>query len=226
MVAALWVLAAAANVQGGTLAFWDNAGQTGNQAFTPGVGSAHIVAADMVRGSGLGTPSAGNSLSSNNWSGVSADDYIEFGFAVEPGYEVSLGDLRIGTQSSASGPGLMGVYTSTDGFFAPVLTINQGPGGNRVNSIVSLSDLGRITGSFSVRLIQVGDAAANGGIATASTGSFRVADYSPDDGVTYTDTFITGESTAVASAVPIPGAAWLLGLGLAGLARFRRTPAR
>jgi len=103
-------------------------------------------------------------------------DYIQFGFNVANGTTVNLNSLSIATQSSGTGPGTLGLYTSLDGFTNSLFTFLQQPGGNPVDSVIDLSSLGPITGPFSVRIIQIGNNAANGGT-TGNAGTFRVADY-------------------------------------------------
>lgn len=196
------------------VAGWDMYGQPGDQVFTSGYGSTETTAFNMVRGSGLAANSGDNSFNSKGWDGTNAEDYIEFGFSVLSGYSVTLEELWIGTRSSNTGPGTLGVYTSLDGYTNPIYEISQ-IGSDYSNSIIDLSSLGSVSGDFYVRLIEIGDTQADGSGATAGTGTFRVADYY--DG-TYIDTHFEG----TISPVPIPAAVWLLGSGLIGLVGVRR----
>lgn len=222
-VRSIYALASAAlllasTAQAATIASWDNTGQLGTQAFTPGTGSPNVTASNMARGATLSPNAAVDSISAIGWDGSDADDYFEFGFSVDPGYQVVLDRLLIGTRSAASGPGTMGVYTSLDAFAAPVVAILQ-PAGGFVNSSLDLSALGAVTGSFSIRLIEIGDTAANGSGPTSVAGSFRITDYSAPGAVL--DTQITGTT----SIIPEPGTALLLSAGLAGLSLRRRASA-
>ncbi|HET6421439.1 MAG TPA: VPLPA-CTERM sorting domain-containing protein [Geobacteraceae bacterium] len=200
----------------GAIVYWNQYGQTGQQASTPGTGSAYITAVDMTRGAGLLTDSTGaNSLNSNGWTGE-ATDYIQFGFTVANGYKANLNQLWIATRSSAYGPGTMGLYGSSDNFAHQTLltTFTQG-NGTYLNSLVDLSSLTALTGTYLFRLEQIGSTAANG-LTTTLAGTFRVSDYN-NSGTYYYDS-ITGS----VAPVPIPAAAWLLGSGLMGLVGLRK----
>lgn len=197
------------------LASWDMSGQPGNQEFTPGISTEFVTAENMVRGDGLSPSGASNSFSSTGWAGTDAGDYMQFGFTVASGYTVTINELWLGTRSSGTGPGTIGVYTSLDGYSSPVFTITQNNTAYS-NSIIDLSALGPISDTFYVRLIEIGNTQADGSGETADTGTFRVADYY-DDGV-YFDVLLTGD----VSTVPLPAAAWLLGSGLVGLLGVRR----
>ena len=200
------------------LAAWDTYGQPGDQTATPGVGSENVDALDMVRGAGLDPSAASNSFSSKGWDGTDANDYIEFGFSVAAGYQANLDELWIGTRSSSTGPGTMGVYTSLDGFSNPIYTITQCDTAYS-NSIISLNGLEGVVGDFYIRLMEIGNTQADGSGDTYSGGTFRVVDHY-DSGI-YTDTSIFGSVEPIA-AVPVPAAVWLFGSGLLGLVGIHR----
>ncbi len=211
------LVALASNVQAATLAAWDMFGQPGNQATSPVASpTANVTGVVMSRGAGLSPSTAGNSFSATSWDTTTADDYFEFGFDVAPGYTASLDDLIIGTRSSGTGPGTIGVFTSLDGFSISLASIAQ-VGTAFSNSVIDLSALSGITGSFRVRLMELGNTNANGTGATGSGGTFRVADYLDQSGA-FIDTQLTG-SVAL---VPEPSSVVLVGLGLIGLVVARR----
>jgi hypothetical protein len=205
----------AGNAYAETIASWDMYGLTGTETYVTGVGFAAADAYDMVRGDGLIGNTGSNSFNSKGWNGANADDYIEFGFEVASGYEVTLSELWLGSKSSATGPGTIGVYTSLDNFTTAIYSIAL-DGSNYSNVIVDLSGLGTITGSFYLRLMEIGDTQADGDGATYSTGTFRITDYYSSG--TYTDVQFTGST----SAVPVPGAFLLFGSGMTLLGAIRR----
>ena len=199
-----------------TIAGWDMYGQPGDEASVAGYGMAGISAFDMVRGSGLGASAAGNSFSTSDWDEVDDScDYIQFGFSVATGRQVSLESLWLGTRSSNTGPGTMGVYTSQDNFSTSVAVLNQ-PGGTYVNSILDLSGLGLVTGDFYIRLMEIGNTQADGSGDTDYRGTFRITDHY--DAGTYTDVQFTGD----VSPVPVPAALWLFASGVVALGAARR----
>jgi hypothetical protein len=208
----------AGSAQAALVASWDNNNRTGDQIFTEGGGSAHVTATSMTRSAGLAGNSEANSLSSRGFN--SAATYIEFGFNVDSGYQTKLNDLWIGTKSSATGAGSIGVFTSLDNYTKAIYTIEGNTAS--VNSKIDLSSLGSVSGTFSIRLKPVAaadgkfyDATGHEGIAADST--FSVTNYFE----TPASTTIDGNTTAT----PLPAAVWLLGSGLLGLVGVRKKQA-
>jgi hypothetical protein len=196
---------------------WDLTGAAGSQASNTAFSAASHVAGDnLVRGAGLTGSGAANSISASAWSGQ-ATDYFGFGFTVAEGYQADLISLVIGTRSSATGPGTMGLFHSGDGFASALYTFNQAPGSNYVNSIVDLSALIGLTGKVEFRVAQIGTTSANGGT-TGTAGTFRISEYY--DGVSYTNLQLNGSVAAVPE--PETYAMLLAGLGLLGFAARRR----
>jgi hypothetical protein len=191
---------------------WTNFGQPGDQAASPvNVEATNVTGIDMTRGAGLGANTGGNSLNSNGWDGLDADDYISFGFTVDAGYSVDLDTFWFGSRSSNSGPGDMGVFYSVDGFTTPIYTFTQS-GTNFNNAIADVSALTGLTGTVEFRIAALSDTRADGGTGISGSGTFRVGDHF--DGSNFTEVRFEG------TVVPAPASAALLGLG--GLVAVRR----
>jgi len=204
-----------------TIALWQLAGQPGNQLTTMGVGSANVSALDMTRGSGLGVNTGSGSFNSNGWDGVDANDYISFGFTVDAGYEVKLASILLGTRSSNTGPGTLGLYSSIDNFANPIQQFQQtGDAYNDRN--LDITALGLVSGSVEFRIFEIGDTQADGSGDTSSAGTFRLTDYSPP-GIASTAVSVTGELTQISNRVPEGGASFMmLGLALCAIAATRQ----
>lgn len=212
------LLLVAAQAQAVTIASWDLSGTPGDQATQPAASSAANVTGTAMTRTGVGPNPGANSFNSIDWSGTGAGKYLEFGFDVAPGYQVALTDLTIATRSSGTGPGTLGLYSSFDGYASPLATFVQ-PNTAFVNSIVNLTSLTGLTGSFRVRLIEIGNTQADGSGDTAATGTFRIAEYQTGPG-TFADVAFTGTVTAV----PEPSTVALAiagGLGMLLVARRR-----
>ncbi|MCC6971398.1 MAG: hypothetical protein IT434_14380 [Phycisphaerales bacterium] len=209
---ALAVLAASAGVASAsvTISQWDLLGAPGDQVFTPGSAVANVSAMNLTRGAGLGVSAAANSFSSLGWTQAS-DDYFSWGFTVDSGYAVNLDSLYIGTRSSNTGPGQLGLYYSGDGFTTAITTFAQvGTAFN--NMVIDLSALPNLTGTVEFRVAQIGNVSANGGT-TSSSGTFRFSAY-------FVNNTFDRNLQFTGDVVPTPGAMALLGLG--GLVAGRR----
>ncbi|MDX2147499.1 MAG: hypothetical protein SFZ23_08240 [Planctomycetota bacterium] len=204
-------LAAAANAQ--TVASWVLLGQPGNQPSVAGVGSANVTANPLARGAGLAGNSGSNSLNTSGWADLGANDFISLGFTVAAGYQTDLSQLYIGTRSSGTGPGFLGLFYSGDGFSTNLFSFIQ-PDSTFVNSVIDLSALPNLTGNVEFRLRALNNTSANGG-AISANGTFRVTAYFVN-GQFDRDTQFTGTTTLI----PAPGAVALMGLG--GLVAGRR----
>ncbi len=214
------VLASAVSAQAATLVEYDLTGAPGNQAFTAGAAATNLTALNLTRGAGLTATSAGNSFSASGWEGTAAgalsNEFFQFGFSVAPGYQATLDDLYIGTRSSNTGPGTIGVFSSLDNYATAITTISQTPGSNFVNSVIDLSSLGTVTGDLTFRLIEVNNTAANNGI-TASGGTFRVTGYFVNNA--FDRNF---QITGTVSAIPEPSMLGLVALAAPAMLRRRR----
>jgi hypothetical protein len=211
----------ASAADGAVIVSWDLTGDPGNQTTEPAVSAApNLTGSAMARGSGLTASAATHSFTATGFDGTAASpavdpDYMSFGFTVAAGYEVDLSTLTIATRSSATAPGTIGLYYSGDNYAAPLATFTQ-PNAQFLNSIVNLATLPNLTGTVEFRLIEIGDLQADGVGATASTGTFRIGEYTADAGVTFIDVNFDG------TVIPEPAGVAMLGVGAIGLLRRRR----
>ncbi len=203
--AALLAALSSSNAFADIILQYDFAGQPGNQTSTsPSFEAPGVSGLDVVRGDGLDATAADNSMNSTI-GGVAPgvdNEYFSFGFTTSATRLVTLESLQIQTRSSNTGPGTIGLFSSSDGFTNPIETITQG-GGSFVNSTVDLSALPSIlNSSIEFRLIEIGNTQADGMGATTNGGTFRVANFQGAIPVTFNGTITT---------VPEPSSLALLG---------------
>ncbi len=166
------------NVQAQTLASWNFAGEPGNQEFTSGTGSTHIIPLNFTRGSDITPTLAGNSISSAGWDS-GENRFFNFGISIDAGFQAKLSKLIIGTRSSGTGPGEMALTYSVDGFSTYLATWVQ-VGTNFNNQEIDLSNLPILTENVEFRIISTSNVSANGGT-VSPTGTFRVTNFFPGD---------------------------------------------
>jgi hypothetical protein len=204
----LMMLAMTSIASAATIVSYNLQGTTGDQAFqAPFVQAANTTGVNLTRGAGLVASAAGNSFSASGFESAvqapSSNEFFEFGFNVAPGYKVDVSELYVGTRSSNTGPGTIGLYSSVDNFTTPISTWGVIPAASFVNQVVNLSSLPDLTGNVRFRFYEVGNAQANNNaLATASTGTFRVTAYFAS-GVFDRDFQITGTVNAVPEASSI-----------------------
>ena len=155
-------------------------GATGSQSNqAPTSTASNITGLDITRGTGLNASAATNSFSSSGFEGTAAapssNEYVQFGFTVDAGYTVSLNSLAIGTRSSNTGPGTIGLFSSVDGFASPLRSITQ-PSLTNVFTTIDLSNLAGLTGTIGFRFYEIGNTAPNTS-ATTSAGTFRLINF-------------------------------------------------
>lgn len=216
--------AAAITVAEQTIVDWDLSSAPGNQASQPANSAiANVAGGSILRGSGLGLSSAAATFSGNGWegaaSGVTGDEYISFGFTVADGYTLDLGHLYVGTRSTASGPGTLGLFYSGDGYANSLFTFNQAAttgGTGNLYSAIDLSALTGLTGNVDFRIYEIGNTRADGAGATGGTGAFRLTAYFSGQPLVFDRNMqFTGTVAAVPEAETY--AMLLAGLGLLGL---------
>jgi hypothetical protein len=170
----------------------------------------------LTEGATLTANAGQDSMNAKGWNGE-ATDYFSFGFTVANGYSVDLDSLAIGSKSSGTGPGSMGLYYSGDNFASALYTFTEN-GTVASNDIVNLSGLTHLSGPVEFRIAQIGTTAANGG-PTSSAGTFRITGYF--DGVNTVNLQLNGTVAAVPEADSY--VMMLAGLGLVGaMARRHR----
>jgi hypothetical protein len=203
--------------QAASIVEWDLLGAPGNQASTAASSAAtNVTGTNLTRGPGLTPTGAGNSFSASGWN---VGEYFEFGFSVDAGFSVDLDTLFIGTRSSNTGPGSLGLFYSGDSFTNSLFTFSQS-GSNFLNSTVDLSALTGLTGNVNFRVVNLSNTSANGGT-VGGGGTFRVGAYF-DQGSFANNLSFTG---TVNNPVPVPAAVWLLGSAVAGMAGVARRKA-
>ena len=210
-IAIATVIAALAGTANAQIAQWDLLGAPGNQAFTTGTGTANVTANNLTRGSGITGNAGGSSFNSAGWNDLGANDFISFGFNVAPGFAVNLDSLYIGSRSSNTGPGFLGLFSSVDGFSTNLFTFAM-TGTDFRNDQVNLSALTNLTGNVEFRVRALNGTSATGG-AISSTGTFRLTAFF-SGGAFDRNLQFTG------TVVPTPGAAALA--AIAGLVSIRR----
>ncbi|MCC5844739.1 MAG: PEP-CTERM sorting domain-containing protein [Verrucomicrobia bacterium] len=214
LTAALGLTSAIALASPFTVNF-DFAGEPGDQLSTAGDSNSLLVTDAIIdRGPGISAGAAGNSISSSAWNELDpSEDYFSFRFDVDPGYFASINNLKIGTRSSNTGPGDLGLVYSGDNFSSTLFTFSQS-GTAFLNSDITLN-LTNLTGEVEFRIIALSDTRADGSTGITSGGTFRVTNFF-DGGDTGGTTF-----SGTLEVIPEPGTLALIGMS-ALILYFRR----
>ncbi len=193
----------------GTIAAWDTFGLAGDEtSVSVTTTAAGIDGLDLTRGAGLSPNAGANSFNSAGWDDLSAEDYVQLGFNVTGGSPWLVESIRMGTRSSATGPGFIDVQASIDGgAFFTLDTLVQ-PSASFINPIVAINEV--VSSSLVIRFVAANDTSANGGT-IGSQGTWRIGDYRDPNGV-FEDIIIAG------AVVPEPASVIMGGVGLVGFA--------
>jgi hypothetical protein len=202
----------------GALVLYDFTNQPGNQAFSaPSNSNMHVQGWNLARGAGLGTPSAIHSFNTSGWHDLASSDYVSFGLDVADGYKASLTEIRFTSQSSASGPGVLGLRSSRDNFVQTLHSWNQTTATPH-NVTVDLTMFSDVMGAMEFRIYSLGSTSAGGG-AVGNAGTWRIGTTTTPG--TSTLLTIQGSVNSIAS-VPEPWSSWLVLVGLPMALRKRR----
>ncbi len=204
----------ASAVRADTLVTYELAGQPGTQTTSPATFTASgVTGVAISRGPGLRPNEANNSINSSGWNDLSPNDFYLFGFNVNPGSSAVVDSLTLATRSSGTGPGFVNVLYTVNGGPETLITTLVQPGTNFVNSVLTFSPIS-VSSSFRFLLRSANSTSANGGT-IGSTGTFRISDYSPNNGATFQPVTISGRITTTATPVVPEPSEWLA-MGMAG----------
>lgn len=184
----------------------------------------------MTAGGGLSTISVSGLpvgyfgyFGTNGWDSNTADDFVEFGFTVQSGYVASISQVSLSLQSRSSGPGVLGLYLSTNNFATSTLldTINLVGTGNNTSLvtpwIISVS-VPSITTAGQLRIMEIGNLAANlNAFGTGANGSLRLFNTAGAN--------ISVSGTVTLTAVPEPSHIAFAAVVAIGYLRRRKTAA-
>lgn len=207
------------------VAQWNLTGQPGNQSSNVTASAAPEISGGLLgRGAGLTATAAANSINSTGWTAQSSDFY-SLSFNVQAGSALDLSTLFVGTRSSGTGPGRIGLFSNQDNFTTVIATVTQASSVDTFNAF-NLNALSNFTGFVEFRLYEVGlggaivttpGTQASGTGTTQAGGTFRLIDST----AAASNLNVSFDGTVV-SAVPVPAAAWLLVSGVMALGASAR----
>lgn len=157
-----------------------------------------------------------NYFGANGWDTDQPNDYMEFGFSVQPGYVAAITQVSMTIQSALSGPEVLGMYLITDLSAAPVLltTITFGAGTLKQewSPVVSIPT---VTSFARVRIREIGNKRVENGFPPGA-GSIRLFNTSG------TNIQVLGDVSFASVPEPAHSAVVLIGI-LAYLRRRQRS---
>lgn len=96
-----------------------------------------------------------NYFGANGWDTDQPDDYMEFGFSVQPGYVASLTQISLSILTRPSGPKEIGLYLMTGGSGSPVQLSTISLASDTITAWSTNVSLSGISSSVRLRLMEV-----------------------------------------------------------------------
>ncbi len=151
----------------------------------------------------------------NGWDTVDPDDYIEFGFSVQPGYVATLTQVSLSIMTRPTGPQEIGLYllTGTSGTPVQLNSIILSP--DVITPWVTSVSIAGLTSSARLRLTEIGNKSAANPSFPPGAGSLRLFNTS--------GTNIQVLGNVALATVPEPGHGLLVVAGIFAYLRRRKT---
>ncbi len=134
---------------------------------SPNSTSNQIVGGNLTRGSGLIASTGGlngaNSFSSTGWNSLTNQDYVSFGFQVNPGYQATIENVQFRTNAENSAPANIGLFASKDAFGTAVASFGILTG-DATYWTLNTSTMQPVSGAIEFRFYAINSSSIGGGI--------------------------------------------------------------
>lgn len=180
----------------GSLVLYDFTGQPGDQTSTAATSVAPgLTASAIVRGAGVTASAAGNSMSASGWttsSSADTDDYYGFTITPNPTNTITLTNISFAERRSGTGIRTFEIRSSLDSFSSAIAgTVTGVPDdtNTRNQSFTLGASFANLSTAVTLRIY--------GYAAEGSTGTWRLANHTTDNGLLIDGTVVP-EPTSIA----------------------------
>lgn len=190
---------------------WNTFGNTGTETVEPSVANnVNISASNLTFGSGVTPAANGNRFGGNNWfdtgdanaptevSAISGNDYIEFIVTPNSGFTFTPTSFQFYWQSSASGPGMVSLRSSSDNYSSVIGT--QAVTSTINATIYTINITGITNASLAITFRLYGYSNAGSNAAATGTGGFDIASNIVNVQLNGTTAAISGNTITVTQA--------------------------